>query len=262
MSPSKLSLSPFAPPSSALAHFNRVAGSQAGQDKLFMVYQSYVAVAALTSKRFGNKARANLAMRIEKLRATISDARTLYRLFGIFPIISWAKSLNDPATQPKDKQQLLFNKIQAWSMLLYYPLEHCYYLAGKGVFNLSPARIGNIAVWSCRFWAVYVVMQVLHIRRSFQLLAEERTRVVRAARERVRTDSATSEDLQREKADLQRLAAQEKSLKNDCWVQAGYLPLTAHWSIPGGVLPNNAWVGICGTVAAAAGLRGVWRRTA
>lgn len=48
-----------------------------------------------------------------------------YRLFGIFPIISWAQSLNDPATQPKDKQQLLFNKIQAWSMLLYYPLEHC-----------------------------------------------------------------------------------------------------------------------------------------
>lgn len=109
---------------------------------------------------------------------------------------------------------------------------------------------------------------------------------MRAARERVRTGSATSEDLQREKADLQRLAAQEKSLKNDCWVQAGYLPLTAHWSvcalrlridtvssmtdqlilfgrsIPGGVLPNNAWVGICGTVAAAAGLRGVWRRTA
>lgn len=130
------------------------------------------------------------------------------------------------------------------------------------------------------------IRQVLHIRRSFQLLAEERTRVVRAARERVRTGSATSEDLQREKADLQRLAAQEKSLKNDCWVQAGYLPLTAHWSvcalrlridivssmtdqlilfgrsIPGGVLPNNAWVGICGTVAAAAGLRGVWRRTA
>lgn len=71
--------------------------------------------------------------------------------------------------------------------------------------------------------------QIFHIRRSFQLLGEERTRVVRAARERVRTGSATSDELQREKADLQRLAAQEKSLKNDCWVQAGYLPLTAHW---------------------------------
>lgn len=126
--------------------------------------------------------------------------------------------------------------------------------------------------------------QIFHIRRSFQLLSLERTRVVRAARERVRSGSATSEELQREKADLQRLAAQEKSLKNDCWVQAGYLPLTAHWcvappssaaivyatdprvlldrSLPGGLLPNNVWVGVCGTVAAVAGLKGVWRRTA
>ncbi|POY73210.1 hypothetical protein BMF94_3543 [Rhodotorula taiwanensis] len=262
--PSKLSLSPFALPSPGLAHFNRVAGSQSGQDKLFMVYQyaAYVAVAALTSKRFGNKARADLALRIEKLRATISDARTLYRLFGLFPIIAWAQSLNDPATQPKDKQHLLINKLQAWSMMAYYPLEHLYYLAGKGVFKISPARIGKIAVWSCRFWAAYVVLQIFHIRRSFQLLGEERTRVVRAARERVRTGSATSDELQREKADLQRLAAQEKSLKNDCWVQAGYLPLTAHWSLPGGLLPNNAWVGVCGTVAAVAGLNGVWKRTA
>lgn len=261
---SKLSLSPFALPSPALAHFNRVAGSQSGQDKLFMVYQyaAYVAVAALNSKRFGNKARADLAMRIEKLRATIADARTLYRLFGIFPIIAWAQSLNDPATQPKDKQHLMIQKLQAWSMLLYYPLEHLYYLAGKGVFKISPARIGTIAVWSCRFWAAYVVLQIFHIRRSFQLLSLERTRVVRAARERVRSGSATSEELQQEKADLQRLAAQEKSLKNDCWVQAGYLPLTAHWSLPGGLLPNNVWVGVCGTVAAVAGLKGVWRRTA
>lgn len=34
------------------------------------------------------------------------------------------------------------------------------YLAGKGVFKISPARIGKIAVWSCRFWAAYVVLCV------------------------------------------------------------------------------------------------------
>lgn len=38
---------------------------------------AYVVVAALNSKRFGNKARRDLAVRIDKLRATISDARTL-----------------------------------------------------------------------------------------------------------------------------------------------------------------------------------------
>ncbi|BGP09372.1 hypothetical protein JCM10049v2_005239 [Rhodotorula toruloides] len=261
---SKLSLSPFDLPSPALAHFNRVAGSQSGQDKLFMVYQyaAYVVIAALNSKRFGNKARRDLAVRIDKLRATISDARTLYRLFGIFPIISWAQSLNDPASQPKDKQILRLQKLQAWSMLLYYPLEHLYYLAGKGVFKISPKRIGEIAVWSCRFWAAYVVLQIFTIRRSFQLVREERASVLRANRERIRKGDTAPESVKHEKDQLRLLANKERDLKLDCWVQAGYLPLTAHWSLPGGILPNNTWVGICGTVAAVAGLKGVWRRTA
>lgn len=54
-------------------------------------------------------------------------------MFGIFPIIAWAQSLNDPATQPKDKQHLMIQKLQAWSMLLYYPLEHlCQSLEATG----------------------------------------------------------------------------------------------------------------------------------
>ena len=54
-------------------------------------------------------------------------------MFGIFTIIEWAQSLNDPATQPKDKQHLMIQKLQAWSMLLYYPLEHlCQSLEATG----------------------------------------------------------------------------------------------------------------------------------
>jgi len=47
-----------------------------------------------------------------------------YRIFGIFPIIQWAQSLNDPARQPKDKQLLTLQRLQCLSMILYYPLEH------------------------------------------------------------------------------------------------------------------------------------------
>ncbi|GAA6028648.1 hypothetical protein JCM8097_007328 [Rhodosporidiobolus ruineniae] len=259
-----LSLSPFDLPSPALAHFNRLAGSQSGQDKLFMVYQyaAYVVIAILNSKRFGSKTRRDLALRIEKLRATISDARVLYRLFGLFPIIEWAQSLNDPASQPKDKQLLLLNKLQAWSMILYYPLEHIYYLAGKGVFKISPKRINEIALWSCRFWAAYVVLQIFHIRRSFQLLRLDRAALVSSTRKRVRAGKVSDDDIKQEKAAMQALKAREADLKRDCWVQAGYLPLTAHWSLPSGLLPSNTWVGICGTVAATVGLKRVWLATA
>ncbi|GAA5972116.1 hypothetical protein JCM11641_002503 [Rhodosporidiobolus odoratus] len=260
-----LSLSPFDVPSPGLARVNRLVKSQSGQDRLLMTYQyaAYVAIAILNSKRFGNKARRDLAGRIEKLRAVISDARILYRLFGLFPILSWAQSLNDPETQPQDKQLFLLEKLQAWSMLLYYPLEHTYYLASKGVFSLKPSRINSIAIWSCRFWAAYVVLQIFHIRRSFQIVNRSRSTLARSARERVQSgEVTTAEAVQEEKQQLTALREKEKELKRDCWVQAGYLPLTAHWSLPHGLLPSNTWVGVCGTVAAVAGLEGVWKSTA
>ncbi|GAA5907892.1 hypothetical protein JCM8208_001978 [Rhodotorula glutinis] len=262
--PSGLSLSPFSMPSPVLAHFVRVSGSQSGQDRLFMVYQyaAHIVVAALNSKRLQSKTNADLALRVEKLRATISDARVLYRIFGIFPIIQWAQSLNDPSRQPKDKQLLTLQRLQCLSMILYYPLEHFYYLAGKGIFKVAPQRIGQIAVWSCRFWAAYVVLQIFHIRRSFQLLRQSRSALIRSTRERVRAGNTAPEVVQDEKAQLAALVKQEKNLKRDCWVQAGYLPLTAHWSLPGGLLPNTTWVGVCGTIAAIAQLKGVWQATA
>ncbi|GAA5873717.1 hypothetical protein JCM16303_002565 [Sporobolomyces ruberrimus] len=261
---SKLSLSPFDVPSATLAHFNRVAGSTSGQDKIFMVYAyaAHLVTAALRSPRLANKTRLDLAERIEKLRGVISDARVLYRLFGLFPIIQWAQSLNDPATQPKDRQLLLIQRLQAWSMLLYYPLEHTYYLAGKGVFNIKPQRIGQMAIWSCRFWAAYVVLQIFHIRRSFSLLSQEKQSILRSTRQRIASGKHDSETSDNEKKQLKALEQKKLDLKNDCWVQAGYLPLTAHWSIPGGILPDNVWVGVCGTIAATAGLKGLWKKTA
>lgn len=47
-----------------------------------------------------------------------------YRLFGLFPILQWAQSLNDPASAPKDKWLKVIQKAQVWSMLMYYPMEH------------------------------------------------------------------------------------------------------------------------------------------
>ncbi|GAA6064081.1 hypothetical protein JCM10212_002723 [Sporobolomyces blumeae] len=261
---SKLSLSPFALPSPTLAHLNRITGSTSGQDKIFMVYAyaAHVVIAALKSKRLANKTRLDLAERIDKLRGVISDARVLYRLFGLLPIIQWAQSLNDPASRPKDGQLLLIQRLQAWSMLLYYPLEHTYYLAGKGVFKIQPKRIGQMAIWSCRFWAAYVVLQILHIRRSFVLLSRERAQILRATRQRVAAGKADAGQSDVDRAELKQIERRERELETDCWVQAGYLPLTAHWSLPNGLLPDNVWVGVCGTVAAVAGLRGLWAKTA
>lgn len=80
MSVSKLSLNPFAKPSAGLAHLNRIMGSQSGQDKLFMAYcySSHVVMYCLRSKQLATKGRIDIAERMAKLTAVISDARMLY----------------------------------------------------------------------------------------------------------------------------------------------------------------------------------------
>lgn len=54
----------------------------------------------------------------------ISEARMLGRFFGLFPIISWIYSLENKSTQPQDAKVRDVQRLQAWSMLAYYPLEH------------------------------------------------------------------------------------------------------------------------------------------
>ncbi|KAL8278775.1 hypothetical protein RQP46_008844 [Phenoliferia psychrophenolica] len=235
MSTAKLSLSPFATPSPVLAHFNRLISSASGTDKVFMLYaySSHVVMYILRSKRIATKSRLDLALRIGKLGSIISDARVLYRLLGIFPIISWVQSLNDPATAPKDKKLARIEWLQGWSMLIYYPMEHAYYLAGKGVFDISTDNVNALAIWSCRFWATYVVLQFAHIRRSYTLLAEARRSLSTSSSSKLLSaDKVTSSDVADEKRELARIEKTGESLKNDLLVQVGYLPLTMHWFVP------------------------------
>ncbi|ORY22995.1 hypothetical protein BCR33DRAFT_796725 [Rhizoclosmatium globosum] len=50
----------------------------------------------------------------------------------------------------------LIYRLQNLANLFYYPLEHTYFLAYKGVINLSEETTNKIGIWSCRFWAAYV----------------------------------------------------------------------------------------------------------
>ena len=83
-------------------------------------------------------------------------------------------------------------------MLAYYPLEHLYYLLSHSVIpdkialpSLTafvpfirtqpsnkhiPLDIGKLGLWSTRFWAAYVVLQLAHLREDSKLLSvRERT---------------------------------------------------------------------------------------
>lgn len=69
-----------------------------------------------------------LASSLKVLSSKISDARMLGRFFGLFPIIAWLFSLEqkDTSAPATPENRLLKNvqRLQAWSMMAYYPLEH------------------------------------------------------------------------------------------------------------------------------------------
>lgn len=87
---------------------------------------------------------------------------------------------------PQPTRNLLnIERLQGWSMLGYYPLEHLSYLVShevlpsKSTVNLSPflAKRRNIhlnseslSVWSVRCWAFYVALQFAHLREDRKLL--------------------------------------------------------------------------------------------
>ena len=77
-------------------------------------------------------------------------------------------------------------------MLAYYPLEHIYYMlahdiipatfavptlasfipfvASKSSGRLVTLNKGAFGMWSCRFWAAYIILQFAHMQEDFNLL--------------------------------------------------------------------------------------------
>jgi hypothetical protein len=117
-------------------------------------------------------------------------------------------------------------------MLAYYPLEHFYYLATHKVIPPSiptlsclfsatakrtPVNVNKVGMWSCRFWALYVLLQFAHLTEDWQLLK---------MRERTLKKAKNTKPALGEKEDIQ---AGWDAFWNEVIVNVGYLPLTVHW---------------------------------
>ncbi|CAO1618441.1 unnamed protein product [Sympodiomycopsis kandeliae] len=279
------------PPSPLLDHLIRYLSTWSGTDKALMVtqYGSKLIIPLLTLQHAvrvrlaGNKnyhahkgGSAN-ARRLEKLSGLISDARMLYRIWGLLPMIKWMIDMerHTPPTRPLH----MIERIQGWSMLIYCPMEAIAYLSAHSILPVSTKNQNRLWLWSCRCWAVYVGLQLLHLIEDNRLLrlrarALERSRghpvpAVGGASGTVLSTGTTEkegDDLSEDQAVTRRLwndlDERKEAILGELWVNLGYLPLTIHWSTPNGILNSDAWVGLFGTIAAVAGIRPGWRATA
>ncbi|KAF8910563.1 hypothetical protein CPB84DRAFT_1672521 [Gymnopilus junonius] len=259
-------------PSETLDHLVRYLGTWSGSDKLFMVIQyALKLIAPSLHLRARLQHRAGLrtsptsgaAQSCAKFDSLLGDSRTLWRIWGLLPIFQWLISLE--RTPPATRTLLTIERLQGWSMLAYYPLEHLYYLLSHGIIPrkiLSPASFfsskkklihlnpGKLSLWSCRFWAVYVVLHFAHLIEDRKLLKQRHNSIRKA-----KGTGLTRE----EKMEMQQ---RWDAFWSEVVINLGYLPLTIHWSLEKGLFTSEIWVGVFGLIAGVASFRAGWKATA
>jgi RNAse (barnase) inhibitor barstar len=182
-------------------------------------------------------------------------------------------------------------------MLFYYPLEQMSYLGYHGVIPTSftsPLSVFSskkkkitinpdvLSLWSCRFWAVYVILHIFHLIEDRKLLHRRHALI--------RKEKGLS------KEEKEEMAQRWDAFWSEVVTNLGYLPLTIHWcalsftemqcthlvirrrSSESGLFKNEvcigskwlrgflmlgqAWIGVFGLIAAVSSFRSGWKATA
>jgi len=214
-----------------------------------------------------------LIPKLAKLASIIGDARTLWGIWGMLPTIQWLISLE--RASPPTRRLRTIERTQGWLLLAFYHLQHLFYLSkheliplsssipsflslpssSSSVFSEARGRSGAavtingsaLSVWSSRFWAAYVVLQLAHLR-------EDRALIVK----RQRTINRLSPK-EKERVEFKR---RWDEWYNELAVNLSYLPMTIHWSLEKGLFKNDTWISLFGLAAAIVSFRSGWNATA
>ncbi|WVQ68386.1 uncharacterized protein L199_006594 [Kwoniella botswanensis] len=299
-----------------LARLTKLTSTYSGLDASLMLvqYSSPLVIALLLrlaalKTRIGLRGKGGSAFGLRqlaegwgKMGGSIGEARVVFRAFGLLPILTWLLSLHPHPIQslksllqsghlPSLDSPKTLSTLQAISLLLYYPLEHLAWLGGKGVIPLGEKRMGWTGLWSVRFWALYVLLDIYKLRQTYLSLLT-RTRSLKQSQmakpnltekqeeakgfelppspsspthQNVTSSSDQPLNLAGEK-DNNKISEKEvlkhdwKVWKNDVMINIGYAPLTVHWSTPGGLWSSPLIGGSLGVVAAVGRLTAEWRK--
>ncbi|KAF9223744.1 hypothetical protein BS17DRAFT_733490 [Gyrodon lividus] len=258
------------PSSETLDHLIRYLSTWSGTDKLFTLVQytfklvAPVLVArAKLQHRVGlrKEATSGVATSFTSFANIIGDFKMLGRFLGLLPILQWMIAME--RSPPPTRALLTIERLQGWSMLAYYPLEHLYYLRAH---NLVPVAMPSImslvrrtskpvhlnanalAMWSCRAWAIYVILQFAHLIQDRKLLLMREKNLKKGK-------GIATED----KEDLRN---RWDAFWNEVVANSANLPIAIHWSLKQGIFTNDIWPTILGFINGVAAFRSGWKATA
>ncbi|KAJ3333515.1 hypothetical protein HDU76_007281 [Blyttiomyces sp. JEL0837] len=233
-------------PNATLDKLCRFLNSVRGTDKVLMLAQ-YTSKIVLWHLKRGNPD-SMLATRVSNFAGPVSDFRILLRYYGLIPLAQWI--IFSEAYPPNSAYLKLLYRLQNMVNLAYYPLEHLYWLGAHKVVPMSDEKLNKIGIWSCRFWAAYVVLYFFQLHQEALDLSKKSRLLVKRAKD--------GEDKEVLKEEHQAISKEFKSLALNAIINAAYFPLTIHWSLESSSFPDIG-VGICGTVAAVAQIYAAWK---
>ncbi|TPX33198.1 hypothetical protein SmJEL517_g03858 [Synchytrium microbalum] len=241
-------------PNPTLDTLCRFLNSVRGTDKvlMLMVYASKIGIYALHRK----DPKSPIAVRLQNLIGPASDTRMLLRYYGLLPMYQWILYSEAHPAATSYLQTLI--RLQNLANVLYYPLEHAYWLGAHNVIPMSEETRDKVfGLWSSRFWALYVVLYFAQLWEEHKILLTKEV----ALEKRIRASSKSGDDSVKVKQTLGEqkvaLADERKTLMINFVINAAYFPLTIHWSVEASPFPEIG-VGICGTVAALAQIYTAW----
>lgn len=255
-------LDPRKPSPPTLDRLIRFLNTIGGTDKTLMVIQYFSKVLMWYYNRNG---KSSVAVRIGNFSGPVSDFRILLRYYGLLPMIQWAKYIEQ--TPPASPLLKRLERIEVISNILYYPLEHIYWLGAHNVIPISQATVNKVGMWSCRFWALYVLVHFVHLAEEYRLLKIKGRRLTaKLAKDGESTEkpagSSSGVAVVTDPASIDARASLDeeyKALALNTVVNAAHLPLTVHWSLENSGFPDVG-VGFFGTIAAAVQFYNTWKR--
>ncbi|KAJ1965578.1 hypothetical protein GGI12_000676 [Dipsacomyces acuminosporus] len=233
-------------PAPTLDHLNRFLSTGSGHDKFWMLIQYTTKVVVWLYAKRGH---ASTSERVRVLSNLVSDYRIMIRLIGLAPMAQYIRYAEQFPAQTKLLQWL--DRVMNFTLVCYYPLEHIYWLGAHKIMPFSDKLVDDAGYWSCRFWAVWVALQFVHLGEEYRLIKSRKQKIYTEGKK----DAAKMQE------ELDAVEADAKSWKIQLLINACYFPLTLHWSIRGSTFPDVA-VGVFGSIAAIAQAYNVWQSTA
>ena len=183
-----------------------------------------------------------VAARLKAFSGMLSEWRTMGRLWGLLGMYFSAKKLllkartqtadDDPEKRAAARFDTVVAAVQLAAIVSFQAAENAAYLSSRKVLAFSPVAQRQLARWSVRSWAVYIGIELGR-------LLVDRSRKLKAGK-----DLAWQEEWN------------SSFTRNLSWA-----PLTLHWSMDQGPLPDLL-VSLFAAYPATGAMRDLWRSTA